>query len=140
MGWFGYGIYDGDGTQTCHYAFIKNAGIKVNIDEWLGLKGTKIPAEHLSTFIKGIPKILKKMPKVKVYWTDDKAMEWQMLLALLKDNGLYHKEIYDRGIEATKYLMGEHASDFNNVSARRQVLKNFIKKCEVVEKYELGMD
>ena len=28
MGWMGHGLYDGDGTITCNYDFLKKAGLK----------------------------------------------------------------------------------------------------------------
>ena len=137
MGWGGYTNYSGDGTQTWHYDFIKWSGVKVSDeeiadDDWLGLIKTKIPEKYLEAFIAGIPKILKKMSRSK-FWNEDSAIEWQMLLALLLDNNIMpEKIIFDKGIEGTKYLLGEHSSDFNNPSARRRNLRNFIKKADRV--------
>jgi len=91
MGWFGYGIYDGDDTQSRHYKFLVLSGCAKNDDEiydgeWVGLK-TTIPKDKIPIFIKGIPKILKKMPKCK-FWNEDRALEWQMLLSLFLDNNI----------------------------------------------------
>lgn len=130
MGWYGYGIYDGDGTQSCHYDFIKWSGIKVSDDEisnWLVINKTKIPDEYIIPFIKGIPKIIKKMPNVR-FWNEDKAIEWQMLAALLRDNNIWHRKIIDKGLVATDYLMGDHVKDFDKPTYRRAALKRFKAK------------
>ena len=37
MGWAGYGIYDGDGTQTCHIDFLKWAKVEKDEDLVKGL-------------------------------------------------------------------------------------------------------
>lgn len=135
MGWSGYTNYSGDDTQTRHYDFIKWSGVKVSEieiadDEWMMLSKTKIPSKYRDTFILGIPKILKKMPKCK-FWNEDRAIEWQMLLSLFLDNNIIPpKVVYDNGIEGTEYLMEEHAADFNEPSRRRKCLKNFIKRAK----------
>jgi hypothetical protein len=132
MGWYGYGIYDGDGTQTLHYDFIKWSKCCVDDDiicDWLTDTGTKIPFDKLKSFKKGIPLVLKRMPKIKKYWLDDDAIVWQMLLSLFIDNKIpIPKIIKENGKSATKFLMGEHAEDFTNVSARRKRLNSFLKK------------
>lgn len=145
MGWFGYGIYDGDGTQTCHYDFFDWAKIRADIKdghrrsdyfgEFLTTKGTILPKEDWDIFVKNINLVLKKMPKsnYKSQYIDMEcsAIEWQMLLSLFVDNKTKAPEIvYKNGIEATKFLMGEHASDFDKPSVRRKTLKNFIVKAE----------
>lgn len=131
MGWISYSLYGGDDTQSCHYNFIKWSGLKISDDEiyenCMKAYKTKLPHWGIETFKNGIPKILKKMPKCK-HWSESNAIEWQMLAALLVDNRIYHKEILKKGIAATEYLMGEHAADFNNPSARRQALKRFISR------------
>jgi hypothetical protein len=134
MGWYGYCIYCGDDTQTRHYDFFKWGKIasdyEITENDWLTNKGTIIPKIYIDKFIKNIPLILKKMPKVK-FWNEDNAIEWQMLLALFIDNNIKPpKEILSNGITATEYLMEEHAADFNNPSLRRKHLKNFIKKAK----------
>jgi len=140
MGWMSYGVYGGDGTQVWHYDFIKWSGIKIPkyqlkgyvreddiMAEWMGSK-TKIPKPYIQTFKNGLDKIVKKMPKTR-YFDEDKAIEWQMLLALCLDNKVKPTQtILDNGIEATIYLMGDHARDFDNPSNRRSCLKRFIKK------------
>ncbi len=131
MGWFGYGIYDGDGTQSAHYDFIKQAKISKDqdeISEWLKVKRTSIPADKRHLLEDNIDLILKKMPKVK-YWSEDKAIEWQMLAALFMDNKVKPLPVvYEHAISATEYLMGDHCDDFKVPSRRRQVLKNFKRK------------
>lgn len=137
MGWAGYTIYSGDGTQTCHYNFISWSGIKVPHeticdDGWLGINKTKIPNEHLETFKRGLSKVIKKMPKKRKYWRyEDDAMDWHMLLALCIDNKVKPpKIVYDLGIAGAEFLMGEHASEFDYPSRRRQNLRNFIKRAK----------
>ena len=145
MGWFGYGIYDGDGTQTCHYDFFDWAKMKPDIKdghrrsdyfgEFLTIKGTILPKDDWDVFVKNINLVLKKMPKCnyKSQYIDMEcsAIEWQMLLSLFIDNKTKAPEIvYKNGIEATNFLMGEHASNFNKPSSRRRVLKNFAIKAE----------
>jgi hypothetical protein len=140
MGWFGYGIYDGDDTQTRHYDFIKWSGVKVDDDEigeWMGLKGTKIPSEYQVIFVDGINKVLKKI-KSDYDSDDDIAIEYQMLLALYLDNNLRPPKIVkEKGIEGAKHLMGEHASDFDNPGTRRKALRNFIAKAKKVKSLEV---
>ena len=134
MGWFGYGIYDGDDTQTEHINFIRQAGIEKDEDTIFAMlksRKTIIPKDKRHLLKTNLDKILKKMPK-KIRDEDD-ALMWQMLLALFLDNGVQPpNEVLIKGIEATGYLLGEHASDFNNPSARRRVLNNFIKKATKV--------
>ena len=139
MGWFGYGIYDGDGTQTCHIDFLNNAGVtKSSTDEALDLlavNGTILPADMMQKFVNNINKVLKKMPKlVRGYFQDeDDAIEWQMLLALFVDNKTTPlKEIFDIGFEATVYLDGEHAEGFDQPIERHRVLRNFMSKAKEV--------
>lgn len=134
MGWGGYGIYDGDGTQTLHYSFIKWSKIEKKddvIEEWLKFEGTKIPKELHEKFLSNVPLILKKMPKIRKFWDEDRAIEWQMLLALFLDNKMpIPKEVKENGIEATEFLMTYPADDFCDPSARRRNLKKFIQKAE----------
>jgi len=135
MGWSGYGIYDGDGTQTCHYDFLTTCGAAKNDDEifdndWLTCKGTKVPKDRISYLTKGLPKILKKMPKSK-FWNEDLAIEWQMLLALFLDCKVKPpKIVLDRGIKATEYLIENQAPYFDEPYMRRRALRNFIKKAK----------
>jgi len=153
MGWTGHGIYDGDDTQTSVWSFLQWAEWKGGKRKWADAdedaiseamiwkktyQKTILTKDMKEAILFGLDKILKKMPKVKQskigskYFTDDdNAIEWQMLLALFLDNGLeIPKDVYDNGVLATEFLMGEHAADFNSPSARRRILKNFIKKAE----------
>lgn len=140
MGWFGHGLYDGDGTQTSHYDFIKTAIPSLTNDEiadFLLFRKTKIPNKLLSAFKKGTPAILKKMESVKIFGNKDSfdneynAIEWQMLLALFVDNNLKvpHK-ILVNGMIGSYYLLGEHSADFTSPSKRRTVIKRFMKKVD----------
>jgi len=133
MGWFGHGLYDGDDTQTQHIDFIKWAGVSKDdeeISKWLGIKKTKIPADRLRLLMTNATHILNHMPKVKPSWNEDNAIQWQMLLALYEDNDLIPplSIIYVLGIKATKYLMEDHADDFDHPSQRRALLRNFIDR------------
>lgn len=145
MGWAGYGIYDGDGTMSCHYDFLNFAKVSSDDNEignWMSLKGTILPKEKIPILQKNINLVLKKMPKIKLSKTEENwntkdspgesnALEWQMLLALFVDNKVVPpKEVYDTGVKATLYLMGEHSDDFNKPGLRRKTLKNFVKKAE----------
>lgn len=136
MGWIGYGIYDGDGTQTRHYDFLKWAKIGKNDDDiepYLTVKGTILPEEFKQKLKSNISLVLKKMPKVPLNkwhkYDEYSAIEWQMLLALFVNNEIIpNEEIFNNGREACEYLMGEHASEFNNPSSRKRNLKKFVEK------------
>jgi hypothetical protein len=133
MGWCGDGLYDGDGTQALHYDFLQQAKCatedEIFDNDWLGKK-TLIPEDRIPIFEKNIDLVLKKMP-YKKFWNEDIALEWQMLLALFVDNKLkVPKIIRDKGIEATEFLCGPDASEFNNPSNRRRKLRSFIEKAK----------
>jgi hypothetical protein len=138
MGWSGYGIYAGDGTQSCHHDFLQWMKVTVGkkcdeVFEWMSMLKTKIPKDRRPLLRKNYKLALKKMPKLK--WGDDEdiALEWQMLLSLFIDNEVKPpKIIKDQGIRATKWLMGEHAADFNNPGARRKSLRDFLARVEKV--------
>lgn len=133
MGWWGHGIYDGDGTQTCHYDFIKWAKIESNeevISQWLTLAGTKIPKNKLPLLKKNCQLILKKL-KVPKHWKEDSALDWQMLLSIFIDNNVKPPvAVYKNGIDATQYLIDECSDDYNNPAARKKVLRGFIAKAQ----------
>jgi hypothetical protein len=135
MGWFGYGLYDGDDTQTCHIGFIKTAIPSLSEDdifEFLKSRRTLIPDSLVLRFRKGIPFILKKIKAPNLArWNEDKAIDWQMLLALFVDNDIQvpHKVLV-YGMLACHYLMGDHAADFNEPSRRRAALRRFMKKVD----------
>ena len=138
MGWCGYSIYSGDGTQTRHYDFLvwaKCATVDEIMDgDWLKYGKTVIPKDKQPIFIKNIDKVIKKMPKSK-YWTEDTALEWQMLLALFLDNKLtVPKIILEKGVDATNYLMEDHCEDFDVPGLRRSALKRFLKRTKFFEK------
>lgn len=148
MGWSGYGLYDGDETQTCHLDFIKTAS-NVSFDisfEWLGIKKTKIPSRYVKDFVHGVPLILKKIraPKNIFKWNEDNAIEWQMLLSLFVDNNLIvpHKVLV-YGILACHYFLGDHASEFDEPTLRRSAVRRFMKKvnngfCSVKARQEIS--
>ena len=135
MGWCGYDIYDGDDTQTLHYDFLVLTKCAKNDDEiytgeWLGDK-TIIPDEKIPVFQANIDEVIKKMPKSK-FWTEDSALEWQMLLALFVDNKLsVPKLIFEKGVEATEYLMTDDIIDsYTDPKERRRCLRRFINKAK----------
>jgi len=136
MGWFGYGLYDGDETQTCHIEFLKNAGVAKNdieANEFLGVNGTVLTLDKMKKFVDNLNKVLKKMPNLyrENFIDEDNAIEWQMLLSLFVDNETAApKEVYEMGVKATNYLMGWHADDFDKPKSRRKVLSDFLKKAE----------
>ena len=139
MGWCGYGLYDGDETQTCHYDFMKWAGWKDEgaVTEAMtytrrGGGKTKLTNEMKVALTKNIDKVLKKMPKLNKFGFqgEEDAIEWQMLLSLFSDNKLVPpKVVFDNGILATEYLMQhDYTWDFNEPAKRKAALRNFIKK------------
>ena len=128
MGWWGYGIYDGDDTQTRQYDFLKWAKCSsAKEDEW-----NYSPIELCSNknlLKKNIKLIYKKLPKSINH--EDKALEWQMLLALFLNLKVKPpKTLLNKGVEGAKYLMGRDADLFDEPSKRKTVLRNFIKKAE----------
>jgi hypothetical protein len=129
MGWCGYSLYSGDETQTRHIDFCEWAKIEPNISEnWLELNKTKIPEPYRTLFQQNLSLVIKKMPAFK-FWNEDMAIEWQMLLSLLIDNNLkIPNKVFEQGITATEFLLGEHCDDFTSPSKRRAVLRYFIKK------------
>ena len=133
MGWFGYGIYDGDETQTCHYAYLHWAKVESNerkIDKWLTLSGTILPEDKRHLLVKNYNLILKKLKKPK-FWDEESALEWQMLLTLFVDNNLAAPDpIYDNGVQATEFLMDQHAEEFDSPKKRKNELKKFLTKAE----------
>ena len=80
--------------------------------EWMSSRKTNIPQDRRHLLRKNYKLLLNKMPKN--INDEDNALEWQMLLALFVDNKVKPpKIILEQGIKATKWLMGEHASEFN---------------------------
>lgn len=140
MGWCGYGIYSGDGTQSCHYDFLRRAKIKrrdIECEEVMSFRRTILNPEMQKLLRKNIGLVLKKMPKVPkskfVMFDEYSAIEWQMLLALFVDNKMtIPKEIFTNGLYASEYLMGEHASEFNDPSRRRKSLRRFMDRARSV--------
>jgi hypothetical protein len=137
MGWSGYGIYDGDDTQTRHYAFLKWAKVSKDdeeICEWFSYRKTKIPNEKRNIISDNIDLILKKMPKITDRHgnvNEDSAIEWQMLAALFLDNKLKVPEkVYEMAKVGTNFLMGEHASYFKIPYLRIKKLRYFISKLD----------
>lgn len=140
MGWSGYGIYDGDDTQSLHYDWLIKIGVCYNLDNAIdsGIVGftTKIPKNKTRLLSKNWRKIASSLSKKietgrwdKHGHDEDRALQWQMLLALFNDNNLKApKTVFKMGIEGTKFLMGNHSSEFDNPSARRAALKRFMKK------------
>jgi hypothetical protein len=134
MGWGGYCIYCGDGTQSCHYSFVEWAKIGMDSNDVMDYMNQKtiLPKNKWELFQKKINKVLKKMPKAR-FWDEYNAIEWQMLLALYIDNKTKPPaKIRKRGIEATEFLLGEHSSEFDKPQNRRRVLRNFIKKAKAL--------
>lgn len=137
MGWSGYGLYDGDETQSCHINFIKWAIPSLNeediFDCFIGTRKTKLPKILTLSFKKGIVNILKKIrtPKNHFKWDEENAIEWQMLLSLFVDNNLKVPHIVlVNGMLASNYLLGEHASEFDEPTKRKATIKRFMKKVD----------
>lgn len=135
MGWSGYGLYNGDGTQSCHIEFIKTAIPTLSEDTisgFLRIRGTRIPDSLIPAFKKGIPSILKKMRKPSLMkWDEYVAFDWQMLLSLFVDNNLkVPHDVLVYGMVSCHYLLGEHSADFNEPGRRRAVIRRFMRKVD----------
>ena len=150
MGWSGYGLYEGDETQTSHLRFMKWAGwkdedalddaISIGYDKMLKFTNgeikkiiykTKLTNDMKLMLSKNINKVLRKMPKLTKFGFKNEydAIDWQMLLALFVDNKLLPpKLIIDNGILATEYLLGSHSDSFDEPHKRKAALRRFIKK------------
>lgn len=131
MGWSGYTIYSGDGTQTRHYDFLKWAKVasedEVFDNNWLQYNKTVVPKDKISILVKNIGLIVNKIPKFK-FLNEDSAIEWQMLAALLLDNKIkVPKLIKQKAKEATEYLIQE-SGDFDKPYLRRKHLRKFLEK------------
>lgn len=132
MGWAGYGIYDGDGTQTCHYAMLNVLGISCDdeIFRYMGEK-TVVSKEKQHLLTENVDKLIAALPDCEQFQDEYEAIEWHMALALYLDNDICPpKQILSRGIEAVYYLMGEHADNFNEPARRKQKLRAFLKRTE----------
>ena len=142
MGWCGYGLYDGDETQTCHYDFMKWAGWKGDEDDLgdcLQYRKTKLTDDMKVLLANNIDKVLKKMPKLTKFGFsgEEDAIKWQMLLSLFYDNKLVPpKVVFDNGILGTEYLLGE-AGAFLLPAKRKAALRGFIKR--VRKRYPPGV-
>ncbi len=150
MGWWGYGIYDGDDTITQQYDFLCNAKICEKTDEgydyYLENYYGKIKSkEDCDKLVQNQDMAAKKLPKKIILghnvlikgWDDDedRAIAWQMFVALFVDNNLPIKKGYaQKGIEATEFLKLAHAKQFINVGARIKHLNTFIKKVKKLKK------
>lgn len=138
MGWFGYGIYDGDDTQCCQYDFLKNAKVISSYEDFIDLQTDDmilLNEDQKKILLKNFKGVLKHMPKIDKqfeYFEDyDAALEWQMLLGLFVDNKMEVPfVVFNNGVKATLYLMGDHAAEFDYPNKRRAKLKSFIKKAE----------
>lgn len=150
MGWSGYGLYDGDETQTRHYDFMEWAGwkdedsvreaISIGDDKFFKIANgeikriiykTKLTNDMKAVLTKNIDKVLKKMPKPTKFGfrKEHNAIEWQMLLALFVDNKILPpKSVIYNGILATEYLLGSHSDSFDEPYKRKAALRRFIKK------------
>ena len=159
MGWFGYGLFDGDDTITRYYNFMKWAKVPFDDEDyendpivnWI-MCNEKMPDFALKIFKKNLKLVLKKMPKLskamvntlsddfkddprddncKNYDFEDNAIAWQMLVTIIVDNNIkVPKKIIKNGILATQYLMKFQAIEFDFPSKRKRVLKSFITKLE----------
>ena len=140
MGWCGYGIYDGDDTQSRHHDYLKYLKVvskktEDDVYDWMSVNRTVIPKEKRHLLTDNAPLLIEKIKKeIKRWLVDDgeySALAWQMALALYLDNRVRPpKEILERGIEGTNWLMGKHASEFNEPCKRRRALRNFLKRVE----------
>lgn len=130
MGWFSFGIYGGDCTQTQHVDFIKAAGISKNEDEilsYLKRNRTIIPKDKKNLLSVNFNKIVKKLSsKIR---NEDDAISWQMLASLFVNNKVKMPVVLKRkAIEATNYLIEHCCDDFVSPSRRRENLKRFLNR------------
>lgn len=139
MGWFGYGIYDGDETQSFQISLLekckftktlKYEDILNGLEPWVAdcSDPIRIPNEFKSRFKKKIPFLVKSLPNKK-FWDDDSAIEWQMFGGLFVNSNIkIPKNIKKKVIDATEFLMAEHAELFDKPSERKKVLKKFLEE------------
>jgi hypothetical protein len=139
MGWMGYGLYDGDDTLSCQTEAIDIA-IGGKNPTYLLENGKKtdcysfLPKMKLDSSIREIidknyPLIKNKLNLSNHDLNESRAIAWQMLADLYMNQGMdMPPELIEKALEATEYLKKEHAEDFDNPSARKKVLNNFIKK------------
>lgn len=138
MGWCGYGIYDGDDTQTQHIDYIKKIILSIKeediFDLCLRYNKTIIPNKYKKEFIKNKSNILKhKYLKKKntIFWNEEDCIAWQMALSLFVDNKIKApKEIYSKGVLATILLRDKYAEDFDDEKKRKSNLNRFLKKAK----------
>lgn len=136
MGWFGYGLYDGDGTQTCHIEFIEVAIPSLKNDDdmifsFLKNKKTVIPDKYKKEFIKNSYNILKlkSLNNDVNNWDEDDCINWQMALSLFVDNCLVVPEkIHLYGLLASHFLKDKYCDDFDFPNKRKYTIKRFIEK------------
>ena len=134
MGWYGYGNYDGDVTQTQHIDFLKWAKVVKTDDQAMDCfseKRTILSKEQKLILKKNVNLILKRLPKI--VGDEDWALQWQMLVALLVDNGIKPNRIIKiKFKEACNILLGEHSDTFENPSQRRKAIRNLMSRVKNV--------
>lgn len=160
MGWFGYDLYDGDGTFTAQLEILEKAGIEKHriyeddesiychtcgqetekrIKAYNDMPTIELTSEHKKQLVKAYPKIVKylkvKQPK-GVYDREDWAIGWQMFADLIVNNKLpMTKQIKDIATKANNWLAtDEHCGDFNEPKERRMCVKAFGNKLRSYKK------
>ena len=145
MGWFGHGLYDGDETQTLHIGFLGNLDfIACEVSDCLKANKTKLTKEMIKSLVSEPYRVIDNMPKIHPkfrFLSDEDAIEWQMLLCLFLDNKLFDYngsddddfvlascEVINNGIDASEYLMYNHAEEFENPAKRKRVLRKLIRR------------
>lgn len=150
MGWFGYGMHDGDGTTTTQMALVKESGFEKNtplknggilddIWQW-DFENEQLANQVVQAVFEKWEKIEKKviLNNKNKYWNEDLAISYTMAA----DFFMLHKApmpdgLLEKAKTATQYLIKEgHCDDFNEPMQRKSVLKDFFKN---LEKYKPKM-
>jgi len=130
MGWFAYGIYDGDDTFTFQLCFLEDAGITDDRqDELAEMSKIKLTDAEKKLVKKALPKIIKKIESSNKFGDDCWMVDWQMLGDLCMNNKIkmLKKDVTSVAI-AWKFLMGEHADDFDEPGKRKVQLRQWKKR------------
>ena len=140
MGWFGYGMYDGDGTFTAQLYFLELAGISQDrIDDYYApMKKIKLSKEDKELFTKKLDKVIKNWKREMRkdgYNKEDTGLEYMMLGDLMINNQIPIDLFLIADIVVnTKLLLNEHCDDFDYPAKRKATIKRFLKKLPNVER------
>lgn len=159
MGWFGYRIYDGDGTFSYQADMLEVAGYKDGalvpsrsesepMDIYSMDEGFIVSDEALAKVYKAYPKIMKKFGLDRLVELNARDFESKVLrkrsyddnvlipLTMVADFFIRHDaampgKLQDRAVQACKLLLEtEHADEFNDPALRKRELRKHMRKME----------